>query len=149
MAIIPSALTFNVSADGKTLYVAETQDHTLRMYDRSIETGALALREVVDLGTAVDNIDVRADGSLLIGAHIRILDFLEHAGDENIFAPSQVLLVVPGTDGQGGAAGTIYLNDGKELSASSVAAAYKDTMLIGAVFDPRILACDMPQSLPQ
>jgi len=139
----------NVSADGKTLYVAETQDHTLRMYDRNIETGVLTLREKVELGTAVDNIDVREDGALLIGAHIRILDFLEHAGDVNIFAPSQVLLVVPGAEGTGGAVGTIYLNDGKELSASSVAAAYKDTMLVGAVFDPRILACDMPQSLPQ
>lgn len=139
----------NVSADGETLYVAETQDHTLRIYDRTVETGALALSEIVDLGTGVDNIDVREDGALLIGAHIRVLDFLEHAGDQNIFAPSQVLLVVPGAEGQGGAAGTIYLNDGQELSASSVAASYKDTMLVGAVFDPRVLACDMPQALPQ
>lgn len=139
----------NVSADGKTLYVAETQDHTLRIYDRNIDTGVLTLREKVELGTAIDNIDVREDGALLIAGHIRILDFLEHAGDPNIFAPSQVLLVVPDVGGTGGAAGTIYLNDGKEISASSVAAAYKDTMLIGAVFDPRILACDMPQALSQ
>jgi len=35
----------------------------------------------------------------------------------------------------------VYLNLGKEISASSVAAVYKDRMLVGAVFDPKFLDC--------
>jgi hypothetical protein len=35
----------------------------------------------------------------------------------------------------------VYLNMGEEISASSVAAVYKNRMLVGAVFDPKFLDC--------
>jgi arylesterase/paraoxonase len=37
----------------------------------------------------------------------------------------------------------IYLNDGENLSGSSVAAVLKDTLLIGSVFDDHFLLCKM------
>lgn len=130
----------NISPDGETVYVAETIGMGLRIYARDPATGMLTLSDYVALGTGVDNIDVLPDGTLLIGAHPKLLDFLDHADDPSALSPSQVVLITPG-EGGGGAARTIYLNFGEEISGSSVAAGYGEIMMIGAVFEPKILIC--------
>ena len=37
----------------------------------------------------------------------------------------------------------IYLNNGQLMSGSSVAAVFKDTLLIGSVFDEHFLLCNL------
>lgn len=136
----------NVSPDGKTLYVSEMLGAALHIYTRDPATGALTSRDYARLGTGLDNIDVEPDGALLIAAHPHLMAFLKHAGDPKALSPSQVVRVEPGA-GQGGKAGTIYLNRGEEISGSSVAAGFGDMMLIGNVFDPKILACKQSKEL--
>ena len=138
MLLFPNGI--NISADGKTLYVAETLGAALHVYTRDPATGDLTPRDYARLGTGLDNIDVEPDGSLLIAAHPNMIAFLRHASDPKKLSPSQVVRIEPGKDG-GGKAGTIYLNLGKQLSGSSVAAGYGDLMLIGNVFEPKILVC--------
>lgn len=138
MLLFPNGI--NISADGKTLYVAETLGAALHVYARDPATGSLKATDYARLGTGLDNIDVEPDGSLLIAAHPNMIAFLRHAADPKKLSPSQVVRVEPGKDG-GGKAGTIYLNLGKQLSGSSVAAGYGDLMLIGNVFEPKILVC--------
>jgi len=131
----------NVSADGTQIYVAETIDGALRIYDRDVASGTLELADYVALGTGVDNIDVQENGDLLIGAHPKVLDFAAHADDPKALSPSQVVLIELKSGG-GGKARTVYLNKGDELSGLAVAAGYGDIMLLGPVFQPRILACE-------
>lgn len=130
----------NVSADGRHVYVASSLGMALHIYDRDLVNDALKAVDYARLGTGVDNIDVQPDGSLLIAAHPQILALRAHAADPAKLSPSQVIRVVPGAEG-GGAAATIYLNFGEEISGASVAAGYKDMMLVGNIFDPVILAC--------
>jgi arylesterase/paraoxonase len=132
----------NVSPDGKTVYVAQTSGLTLNIYDRDIATGDLSQTDFVALGTGLDNVDVAPDGTLLIGAHPKLLDFVSHAADEKNLSPSQVVRLIPRAGG-GGVADTVYLNLGDQLSGSSVAATYGDLMLVSGVFDPKILVCDI------
>ncbi len=132
----------NVSPDGKTVYVAETSGMSLNIYDRNIETGDLTAVDFVALGTGLDNVDVSPDGTVLIGAHPKLVDFINHAGDAKQISPSQVVRLIP-REGGGGIADTVYLNLGDQLSGSSVAAAYGDKMLISGVFDPKVLVCDI------
>jgi len=131
----------NVSHDGSLIYVAASTDGTLSILQRNKETGALNGRRDADLGTGVDNIEIAADGTIWIAGHPKLFDFLAHAKDPKKIAPSQVLKLTPNAyrfDVE-----EVYLNDGSELSGSSVAAPYKNRLLIGPVLDTKFLDCTM------
>ncbi|MBW1641743.1 MAG: SMP-30/gluconolactonase/LRE family protein [Deltaproteobacteria bacterium] len=132
----------NVSSDGKTLYLCAVTELSLRLYDREVSSGKLSLREKIKLDTGVDNIEIDSSGGLWIGAHPRLLDFVAHAKDPSRLSPSQILYLSPKPSG-GFNIKEVYLNKGDELSAASVAAVRGRRMLIGSVFDPKILDCQM------
>jgi len=70
----------------------------------------------------------------------KLLTFVKYSKEPQELSPSQVLKVtvqIPGSY----AVDEIYLNKGEPLSCSSVAAVFGDTMLIGSVFDERVLLC--------
>lgn len=132
-----------VSHDGGTLYLAETTEAKLTSFTRDPATNELTRAAVHDAGTGVDNIDVAPDGSLLIGAHPKLLGFLSHAKDPPTRrAPSEIIRLVP-REGGGFTQKTLYLSEGDPLSASSVAATNGEVIVVGAVFDPRLLVFRM------
>lgn len=131
----------NISRDGETLYVAETVGRRLSLFSRDSNTNELNFSRTIDFNSGVDNIELDADGNLLIGSHQKMLAFTRHAKDaENVF-PSQVFRLSLYT-GKEDFIDEIYLNDGSELSGSSVAAIYGQTLLIGSVLEPHFLRCD-------
>lgn len=131
-----------LSEDRTLLYVAETTGRAVRVFSR--EGGALRERKRIFVGTGVDNIDVSPDGTLWIGAHPKLLAFVEHEKNAENLSPSEVLRIEsprsePGVE-------TVWLDLGRELSGISVAAFVADerwstTMLLGAVFEPFLLVC--------
>lgn len=133
----------NMSPDGKTVYAASALGMSMYIYDRNPATGDLKAVDNVRLGTGVDNIDVQPDGTLLIGAHPKVLDFVAHASDPEELSPSQVVRIEPSRK----RAGTIYLNLGEQISGISVAAGYGDKMLLGQVFQPEVLVCNQSDEL--
>lgn len=140
----------NVSPDGKTLYLAEVGGRRLSAYDRDIATGALTLKQDGFFGTGLDNIDIAPDGALWIGAHPRLVDFLSHAADAKSPSPSQILRIEPQA---GGAARTLYTDEGYEFPGVSVAVTFDGTdgirrFLAGAVFEPKLLLCDWTAPTP-
>jgi arylesterase/paraoxonase len=137
----------NKSADGKTIYVAESLGLALHIYARDPETGKLTPKDFTKLGSGLDNIDVLEDGSLLIAAHPKITSFLSHVRDPKELSPSQVIRVEFAGENGGGKAGTIYLNLGKEISGATVAAGYRDLMLLGNALDPDILVCKQSKEI--
>ena len=132
-----------VSADGTRLYLTETLGRSFRIYDRDRASGALTQEAELYLGTGLDNIAASDDGRLYIGAHPNMIAFLGHASDPSQPSPSQVLEVVPDAAG-GGAVRTIYLNDGTEISGLSVAAPYKDWLILDSVFGDELVVCERP-----
>jgi arylesterase/paraoxonase len=135
----------NVSADGKTVFVSATTERALHLYDRDQGSAKLVLREKIKLGSGVDNIEIDSSGALWIGAHPKLLTFVRHARDQSKVAPSQVLRLTPKAAGDYDVE-EVYLNQGEELAASSVAAVSNMRMLVGAVFDPKFLDCQMAES---
>jgi arylesterase / paraoxonase len=137
---IGGANGINVSADGRSLYLSAASERTVYVYDRDPATNALSKRAAVAVPGFADNIDVLANGDLLLGLHSKVLPFLEHVGDATKHSPSHVMLFKP--DGKGGfVAGTIYYNLGEEISGASVGASVDKRLLIGSVFEPKILDC--------
>ena len=132
----------NVAPDGKIVYVSETIGNRVRVYDRNLKTGALSLRATIPIDSGLDNIDLDADGNLWIGAHPKLLTFAKHAKDNSRPSPSQVFKISRNRNG-GYDVKEMYLETGEKLSGSSVAAAYKNRLLIGGVFAPKFLDCTM------
>jgi arylesterase/paraoxonase len=130
----------NVSADGKVLYLCAVTEGALHIYNRDVASGKLAFRQKIELGTGVDNIERDSDGGLWIGAHPQLFTFIQHAQDPAKVSPSQIIHLKPNPAGEYDIE-EVYLNRGEEISASSVAAVYKNRMLVGAVFDPKFLDC--------
>jgi arylesterase/paraoxonase len=135
----------NMSADGRSLYVSAASERAVHVYDRDPATGKLVQRSIIDVPGFADNIDVLANGDLLLGLHSKILDLLAHFQDRTKLSPSHVMLLR--ADGKGGfVPETIYYNKGEEISGVSVAAAAKGRLLIGPIFESKILDCPWAQA---
>jgi arylesterase/paraoxonase len=132
----------NVSRDGKTIYVAACVGLKINIYDRDMASGALQLAKEIPLGTGVDNIELDAEGNLWVAAHPQLLTFTRHAKDAAKFSPSEILKLSFLANGDY-KIDQIYLNDGGEISGSSVGAVLANKLLIGSVFENHFLLCEM------
>ncbi len=132
----------NLSTDGRILYLCAVTERSLYVYDRNTTTNKISYREKIKLNTGVDNIEIDNAGSLWIGAHPKLLSFVKHSKDHTQISPSQILHLVPRSDG-GYEITEMYLNTGEEISGSSVCAVGNNRMLIGSVFDPKFLDCQI------
>ncbi len=130
----------NSSHDGKTIYLAATVGRSLHIFDRNIKSGKLELKNSLKLKTGLDNIEMDKDGSLWIGAHPQLLTFVQHSKNPSKISPSQILHVIPLDSGKFDIK-EVYLNNGEQISGSSVAAVYNNRMIIGSVFEDKILDC--------
>ncbi len=124
----------------RRVFVAATTEGTLRVYDRDATSGALTLRQTIDCGTAVDNVDVDIAGAVWIGAHPKPLKFMLHARSAAHRSPSEVLRLVVEPSGRV-ASDSVFLDSGARLSGSSVGAVYGNRLLIGSVFESFFLDC--------
>jgi arylesterase/paraoxonase len=143
MRIVADGLSYAngiwAAADGKRVYATATTGKAFYAFER-LKNGDLRLLSTLDLGSGADNIDVDGRGRILVGSHPKLITFLKHAGNPRNRSPSQVLEVFTGRDG-GYSFRELSLNDGEELSGCSVAAGYRDRLLLGAVFEDHFLDC--------
>ncbi len=141
-SVVASGLRFanGVAAteDGGEIYVAETAGKAIRVFARNVDSGALRRIRTVRTPVAPDNLTVDADGVLWAAGMPKPLGLPRHAANTEALAPSAVMRV-----DEGGAA-MVYLDDGSELSASSVAARVGDALMIGALYEHKFLLCDLP-----
>lgn len=126
------------SNDGREIFVAETAGKTVRVFRRNTDSGALQFARSVRTPVAPDNLTMNDDGVLWAAGLPKPLSLLGHAASAERLSPSAVMRI----DETGAA--TAYLDDGSELSASSVAARVGDTLLIGAIYERKFLLCDLP-----
>ena len=127
----------NISRDLKTLYVSETVGKKITIYNRDINTSDIDLINTINIDSGLDNIELDREGNLWIGSHPRIFDFVKHAKNEINISSSQVIMVTKDNY----EVIEIFLNDGSNLSGSSVASVYDNNLLIGAVFEDHFLHC--------
>lgn len=130
-----------LSPDGSKLYAAETSGKALKVYERDASTGTLSLDQTVRLNASPDNINVDPAGAVWIGALPKPLATPRLAHDESAIAPSEVMRLDPD-----GSLTTVYRDDGKEQSASTVAAPVRNKLLIGALYAEQFLFCDLPKA---
>lgn len=125
------------------IFLAETSRRTITWFDREPATNDLEFVSRHDTGTGVDNIDVDAEGRVWVAGHPKMLEFVAHAEDpENVRAPSHVVVLEPSKSGW--SQETVYMSEGDPLSGSSIALATGDEVIVGSVFDPRLVVLEKP-----
>jgi len=132
----------NISRNRNELYVAGTIGKSILVYHRDTSSGQLSLKNEIYLGTGADNIELDEAGNLWVACHPKLLTFLKHASDTSRLAPSQVFKILRNEQGDFSCA-EVYLNEGEQISASSVAAVTGNVMLIGPVFESHLLRCEI------
>jgi arylesterase/paraoxonase len=134
--IYPNGIQIN--HDGTKVYVSESSGSRLLTYDRDINSGVVSFDNDIDLGSGLDNLEWDMNGNLWIGAHPKMLDYVQHSANHENRSASQVLRV---NLNEQISVDEIYLSNGNPLSGSSVAAPYDGHLLIGSVYEPFILDC--------
>jgi arylesterase/paraoxonase len=129
-----------LSPDGLVAYVSESSARRLRVFDRNVATGELTSRERIPLDATPDNLAVDADGSVWIGAHPRAIALFQNLNDGSSHAPTQVLKFTPGAE-RGRRVTEIYMDDGKTMSAGTVAAPRGNLFVLGSDTDHKLLLC--------
>lgn len=134
----------NVSESGGTLYVGSLLSRELLVYDRDPKSEALALRRRVPLESGADNVEVDAKGALWIGAHPKLFAVAAHVDDAGSPAPSQVLRAAPRNAEEGDfSVEEVLLRTGERFSAASVAARWRDRLLVGQIAGEGFLDCTL------
>lgn len=123
----------NISKDRKQVLVASPRKFQLKYYNIS-EDGGLVFDHDLDVQSGIDNIEIDQEGNLWMGSHPNLLQFSAYAAGKKELAPSEVIKVSNGVNVE-----SLYENDGTLISASSVAAPFKNLMLIGTVMDKNLL----------
>lgn len=127
-------------ADGRQIYVSESNGHAVLIFDRGVATGDLKLRERIEIGNVVDNLQVAEDGALWVAAHPQLIALARHHADAKKPAPTRILRIDPDPATKQRVT-EIYVNTGEEISAGSVAAVRGKLMLMGSITDHKALAC--------
>ncbi|OBS63963.1 hypothetical protein A6R68_07498, partial [Neotoma lepida] len=97
-------------------------------------------REVIQLGTLVDNLTVDpATGDILTGCHPNPMKLLIYNPED---PPGSEVLRIQDVLSDNPRVSTLYANDGSVLQASSVASVYREKMLVGTVFH-KALYCEL------
>jgi arylesterase/paraoxonase len=123
----------NYDAKRNLLFVASPRKFLIKVYN-VLTDGSLEFIEDIDCGTGVDNIEFDKEGQLWVGAHPNLLRFTSYAKGKKEYSPSEIIKIdYRGTNDY--SVEIIYLEDGKTMSGSTVAAPFAKYILTGNVMD--------------
>ncbi|KAK6731938.1 hypothetical protein RB195_008034 [Necator americanus] len=129
----------------KHLIVSHVNDKMLSVY--RIEKDYLSLFKIVDvpLMTIADNLYMDKYGAVWTGAHPIMKELFGHVSnceDLSKYAPSQVLRIKFSEDFKTWEITEPFMDDGRLISASSIAVPFKNQLLIGSVCR-QLVHCDI------
>lgn len=127
----------NFDTKRNLLFIASPRKFLVKVYKPN-EDGSLEYIEDIDCNTGVDNIEFDTEGNIWIGAHPNLLKFASYAQGKVDHSPSEIIKInYKGTNDY--TIESIYLEEGKTMSASTVAAPFGDYLLTGNVMDDSFL----------
>lgn len=127
----------NFDRERSLLYVASTRGFEVKVYSRA-ENGQITFIEDIPCKTGVDNIEFDTNNDLWIGSHPSLLKYTSYSKGDKEIAPSEVIKISYKNKGDYSIE-KIYIEEGRDMSGSSVAAIYEDKILVGNVMDHQFL----------
>ncbi|MEJ2005455.1 MAG: SMP-30/gluconolactonase/LRE family protein, partial [Cyclobacteriaceae bacterium] len=127
----------NYDRNRNLLYVASPRGFRINVYDVN-DDGSLSLITHIPCNTGVDNLELDENGDIWTAGHPNLLKFTAYAAGKEEIAPSEVLQISYRDDGDYQVQ-QIYIEDGQQLSGSSVAVPFGQNVFVGSVMDDEIL----------
>ncbi len=127
------------SPSGSRLYVASTRDRAVFTLPIAPNGDLGSSQTLISLPAGPDNLLWEKPGILNVAAHTSVTAFYSHMQNRERPSPSEVFRI----DVEKASADRIYSNDGSQISASSTALVTSGSLLIGQVFEPFLLNCQM------
>lgn len=127
----------NYDPNRNLLYVASPRHFLVKVYDIN-QDGSLSFIENIPCGTGVDNIELDQEGNLWIGAHPNLLRFGAYAKGKKATAPSEIIKITYRKQADY-TVEKIYVENGDEMSGSTVAAILGNLIFTGNVMDDEFL----------
>ncbi|KAA3624000.1 MAG: hypothetical protein DWQ02_23745 [Bacteroidetes bacterium] len=119
------------------VYVASPRKFLVKVFSKQAD-GSLSFIENIPCGTGVDNIELDMDGNLWIGAHPNLLRFGSYAKGKKATSPSEIIKINYQNTGEYSVE-KVYVEEGTEMSASSVATNFGNLIFAGSVMDDEFL----------
>ncbi len=119
------------------VYVASPRKFLIKVYDKK-ENGSLEFVENIFSGAGVDNLELDEEGNIWTGAHPNLLKYKSYSKGKANISPSEILKIHYREKGNFEIE-QIYINDGSEMSASTVAIKFGNYILTGNVMDSKFL----------
>jgi arylesterase/paraoxonase len=121
--------------DHKQLLVASPRKFKLLTYD-ILPDGSLSKTGEQEMSSGIDNLEWDKEGNLWTGAHPNLLRFAAYAKLKKTTSPSEIIKI------SNGQMSSIYLNDGTEISGSTIAVPFGNRVFVGNVMDEKILVIE-------
>ena len=121
----------------KLLFVASPRTFLVKVYDQQAD-GQLNFIEDIDCNSGVDNIEFDPEGNIWIGSHPNLTAFVTYATGKAPIAPSE-LIKISYRGKNDYTVESVFTDTGEQISASTVAAIYKDKIYVGNVMDDHVL----------
>ena len=119
------------------LFLASPRDFLIKVYN-ILDDHLLEFEGDILCGTGVDNIEFDDQGSLWVGCHPNLLAFASYAAGKRKTSPSEIIKIDYLAKGNYDIE-QVYMDDGSEMSASTVAANSRNYILMGNVMDEHLL----------
>ncbi len=127
----------NFDAKRNLIFVASPRKFLIKVYQKN-ENGTLEFIEDIDCKTGIDNIEFDENDNLWIGAHPNLLHFAAYAKGDEAISPSEIIKINYKQKGDYEIE-QIYMEDGTNMSASTVAVPFRNLILTGNVMDDNFL----------
>ena len=127
----------NFDTKRNLLFVASPRGFLVKVYKKNNDN-SLTFIEDINCKTGVDNIEFDVDGNLWIGSHPNLLHFAAYAKGKKKISPSEIIKIEYRKKGNYSIE-QIYMEDGADMSASTVAATLGNVILVGNVMDDNFI----------
>ena len=127
----------NVDTKRNLVFVASPRKFLIKVFQKN-EDETLTFIEDIPCNTGVDNIEFDTENNLWIGAHPNLLHFSAYAKGTKDTSPSEIIKINYLKEGDYKIK-QIYMEDGKRMSGSTVAAPFNNLILTGNVMDNHFL----------
>lgn len=125
--------------DNDTAYISQTLGEGINKY-QILSNGRFQFKEKITNLSLLDAITPSRPGHIMAPAHPSLFQLFWHWRRDNRASPSILYEINTST----GDATKLFANDGSKISAVSQAILVNDTLYIGQLFEPFILACPRP-----
>lgn len=127
----------NFDSKRDLVFVASPRKFLVKVYQKN-KNGTLTFIEDINCKTGVDNIEFDKNNNLWIGAHPNLMHFAAYSKGNKETSPSEIIKISYKEKGDY-TIEQIYMEDGKKMSGSTVAAPFGNLILTGNVMDTHFL----------